>query len=130
MRNTNVFMMSLLAGTLFLGACSKEDDKDTTPPVINWVKPINASYAVGDTVFIHVSISDDVEMHHVDVHIYKKPTMEEAFHLDRHSHSNPVNIETYYVIPAGGEGEYEIEIHAEDDAKNESESKRDFTVNS
>jgi hypothetical protein len=41
-----------------------------------------------------------------------------------------VNIETYYVIPAGGEGEYEIEIHAEDDAKNESESKRDFTVNS
>ena len=127
MNYTNVLSTVILSSAIFLSSCGK--DEDTTPPVINLERAIEATYSVGDTVFIQASITDDVEMHEVHVHIYKKPAMEEVYHLDRHSHSNPVTIESFYVIPAGGEGEYELEIHAKDDADNESETKRDFTVN-
>jgi hypothetical protein len=112
------------------GSCELEI-KDTEAPVISIFKPEdNAEYEKGDTVFIEIKVTDNVEMHEVVVHIHRHTTDEEVFHLDRHSHSKEVNINSYWVVPndLGANEKFELEVEAEDDAGNKSKKVHEFYV--
>ncbi|GCD79302.1 hypothetical protein JCM30197_05490 [Schleiferia thermophila] len=116
-----------------VSSCKKDDhdhDKnDTEPPVITIIQPTAVEFEVGDTVFIQVSVVDNVEMHEVDVHINNKKSGEEVYHLHRHSHSKEVNINSWWIAQAPtGHDDYILKVEAEDAAGNKSEKKHEFHV--
>lgn len=113
------------------GSCELEAKKDTEAPKITIFKPANkAEFEKGDTVFIEIQVTDNDEMHEVEVHIHRKSTNEEVFHLERHAHSKEVNINTYWVVPndLGLDEKFELEVEAEDDAGNKSKKVHEFHV--
>lgn len=113
------------------GSCEIEVEKDTEAPKITIFKPADkAEFEKGDTVFIEIQVTDNVEMHEVEVHIHRQTTDEEVFHLERHTHSQEVNINTFWVVPndLGANEKFELEVEAEDDAGNKSKKVHEFYV--
>ncbi|MFN4299582.1 MAG: hypothetical protein ACK4EX_07620 [Thermaurantimonas sp.] len=114
-------------------ACHKDDHShdpnDLQSPQINIIKPSEFSFNSGDTVFIQIVVTDNVELHEVDVFIHEKRTGIEKYKLHRHSHSREVNINSWWIAEAGeGHTDYVLTVKAEDAAGNKAEKKHEFHV--
>lgn len=133
MMKSKLLKLALLMVAMVAVACHKDDhhhDKnDKIPPTINIIRPTETVFSAGDTVFIQIVVTDDVEMHEVDVFIHEKRTGTEKYKLHRHSHSKEVNINSWWIAEAGdGHADYILTVKAEDAAGNRAERTHEFHV--
>ena len=129
-----IFIIPTVILTLALiTACHKDDhdhDKnDTEPPRINIIQPAASMFDSGDTVMIQIVVTDNIELHDVDVFINDKKTGAEVYKLYRHSHTKEVNINSWWVATAPhGQADYILRVKAEDAAGNTAEKTHEFHV--
>lgn len=131
----NILIPAVIALIAITAACHKDDhdhdhDKnDTEPPTINIIQPTATVFDSGDTVRIQVVVTDNVELHEVDVFINNKKTNEEVYKLHRHSHTKEVNINSWWIATAPqGHADYILKVKAEDAAGNKAERTHEFHV--
>ena len=82
--NMSLVMALITVFTLSFAACSSDDDKDMTPPVISaegiTANPINCQeYHLGDVIPFHYVMTDDQELGAYNIEIHNN--------FDHHSHS-------------------------------------------
>lgn len=117
--------------SLTWSSCSKDDGvEDTIPPTVTLFEPSQSTYNLGDTVWMDIEVKDDIELHEVKWWLIQEPA-DTVYWNKRHTHNIEVRIRnTYYVIPEeeSAKGAYQFVVLAEDDARNDTVERHDFTV--
>jgi hypothetical protein len=127
MRYTKQWMAALIIGSMYLSACEKADNE---PPKIVINKPVEADYALGDTVWMDVIVTDNDELHEIKWWLIHLPS-DTVYANKRHQHATRILIkDTYYIIPndVKANGEYQFTVKAEDDNDNIATSTRVLRV--
>jgi hypothetical protein len=118
-------VLFIIAASLI--SCSKTED--TEAPAINITSPVsNSVYAVGDTVFIKVVVTENDELHHIDA-ILQKDLSTTVWLRSFHSHSKVFEINDAYIVQADDAGSsFRLTVTADDHSGNESEAYLDFEI--
>jgi hypothetical protein len=122
MRYSKQWMVALIIGSMYISACQKADNE---PPKIVINKPVEADfgigdYALGDTVWMDVIVTDNDELHEIKWWLIHLPS-DTVYANKRHQHATKIHIkDTYYIIPndAKAKGDYQFTVKAEDDNNN------------
>ncbi|MDP2174556.1 MAG: hypothetical protein Q8K70_01455 [Bacteroidota bacterium] len=129
----------LIVSAILIGysACKKDDDHDhnhgnsddKTSPTISINDPKKAEYEIGDTAFVNVLVTDNVELHEAKCWFVTRPQNDTLWLNKRHSHAKTIEFKTYYVIGnLPEEQKVDFEVVAEDEAGNKGYQKHSFEV--
>ena len=114
-----------LAGILFFAfSCKKDEAKpttsneDRTSPAVTIAKPLDHStYHTGDTLPIHVQVTDNDQLHEVAVTVYNETTQKNVWELEEHAHGS-FSLDTGVVIQDTVDSDYELVVRANDHQNN------------
>ncbi len=123
-----ILILSLLA--FAFTACSKDDDDNNDDPQTDKIAPVIVitmpqpdsvkMYHSGETMPIQAAITENDELHEVEVEVYNVSANQEVFHMHMHEHSQSLTIDTSVVIPTGiMHTDFELKIKASDHSGNE-----------
>lgn len=95
------------ATLLFIAAvsCKKDEDHDHDhEPVITIHEPVKDHFHAGDTMHIHVDVSDEKELHEARIWLIAQPQNDTLWTKRKHSHDKVIEFEEDYIF-----GEFENE---------------------
>lgn len=114
---------SVVACIVLLMSCAKEDivyDEDI--PLIKIHSPVNQGvFTSGDTIDIHVVISDNDELHEIEAKIMAESMGAEELVWELATHTHEATYDVYYrlVVPSGiTPTDYTLEVEASDHHNN------------
>jgi hypothetical protein len=104
--NMSLMMALLTVFTVSFIACSKDDDKDMTPPVISdegiVANPINCQqYHPGDIIYFHYVMTDNEELGNYNIEIHNN--------FNHHSHSTEADDHDHEMDECDDDDEHEHE---------------------
>jgi hypothetical protein len=140
MKQISFFAIVLAAVAAFSVSCSKDDDKDTTKPVIVLHEPADGdTLFIGHEVHLEVEISDNVKLksYKVDIHSNfdghvhtKGANADVAWSFNKswdisglkntHIHHHEIIVPTHINGSPIAKGNYHFSVYATDEAGNES----------
>lgn len=112
---------------MFLIACEKDDGvsstdpmEDKSAPVITFISPDTTNYMSGMTMPIKFSVTENDELHEIQLTVTDLSTSNQLMILQMHKHGQTATIDTSMVIPSGGmHRDFEIKAEASDHNGNE-----------
>lgn len=110
------FFIPAMLVVVLLSACNDDHSHDSVP-VITISDPKEAHYHAGDTAYVKVTVTDEHEMHEAECTFITRPQNDTLWHQKKHSHSNTITFDSYYVIGAlPDEQEVEFIVTGENEA--------------
>jgi hypothetical protein len=113
--------------TLSLFSCSKTTD--TEAPKITITSPVNNQvFAVGDTIFLKATITENDELHHIDALLIKNEA-ETVWSRGYHSHNQFFEVnDAYILLQTDSNSTFKFEVIADDHNGNEASAYVLFSV--
>lgn len=117
---------------IILNACKKDEKENVNTdnvPKITINDPKQFIYEVSDTAYVNVIISDNKELHEAKCWFITRPQNDTLWTIKRHSHSNTIEFDSYYVIgQLSEEQNVDFIVTAENEAGKTATAKHSFEV--
>jgi len=114
------FALFFVALAAVVTSCKKDDENTTSTPTVTATITVDeplagTTYALGDTVFVHVNITCPTEMHGYDAYILNETSGDTVWTSAVHDHGTSFHIDSLWVNDVTDHSDMLLHIEAEID---------------